>query len=262
MQDNNSIYVTPKYVDNLDECSFYHTMNIPGYGLVEGDWDLRGDEERYLGKEHFNGKRVLEIGPANGCLSFYMEKQGAEVVAFDLSEEFSWDIVPFAGYDCLGKIEERKEGIRKINNGFWLCHRIFKSKVKVVYGTVYNIPGEEIGMVDITTFCSTLLHMQNPFIALRNALSLTKEKVIITEIVWNRHMPYYLMSLLTRPQMLFVPQYKKYKFYDVWWFLSPALIKEFIGVLGFRKTEVKYFFQKFEGRPRLAFNVIGTRTAK
>ena len=47
--------------------------------------DLRGREDSYLGRYDFNGKRVLEFGPANGGLTFWMEQQGAEVVALDLS---------------------------------------------------------------------------------------------------------------------------------------------------------------------------------
>ncbi|MBV9971725.1 MAG: hypothetical protein JO135_00155, partial [Candidatus Eremiobacteraeota bacterium] len=34
-------YAEPRTVTNLSDCYFYHTMEIPGYGLVEGQWDLR-----------------------------------------------------------------------------------------------------------------------------------------------------------------------------------------------------------------------------
>ena len=42
----------------------------------------------------------------------------AEVVAYDLSDEQEWDIVPYAGHDYKYEISQRKEGMRKINNGF------------------------------------------------------------------------------------------------------------------------------------------------
>ena len=53
-------------------------MEIPGHGLVTGQWDLRGGVDDYLGKVAFAGQRVLEIGPASGFLTFEMEKRGAE----------------------------------------------------------------------------------------------------------------------------------------------------------------------------------------
>ena len=36
-----NIYAVPKIVTELDQCGFYHTMEIPEHGVVEGEWDLR-----------------------------------------------------------------------------------------------------------------------------------------------------------------------------------------------------------------------------
>ena len=57
----------------LEDCDFYHMVDIPGHGLVKGQWDLRGREADYLGAVPLNGRSVLEIGPASGHLSFWME---------------------------------------------------------------------------------------------------------------------------------------------------------------------------------------------
>ena len=86
----------PRIVTDLDDCDFYHTMDIPGYGLVHGEWDLRNGIREYFGDADVSGKRVLEIGTASGFGCFYLESQGAEVVAQDLSSSLTWDIVPFA----------------------------------------------------------------------------------------------------------------------------------------------------------------------
>jgi len=106
----------------IDDCFFYHTIDIPGIGLVEGQWDLRGGEATYLGNCPLEGKKVLEMGKASGALTFFMETQGANVVAYDLSSNDDWDVVPFAGMDWGGTAQRRREHIRRLNNGFWLAH--------------------------------------------------------------------------------------------------------------------------------------------
>ncbi len=63
---------------------------------------------------------------------------------------------------------------------FWLCcHKAFLSEAKKVYGTFYNIP-DQIGLVDISTFCAVIAHFRDPFFALQNASKLTKETIIVT----------------------------------------------------------------------------------
>jgi hypothetical protein len=238
-------------------------MDIPGYGQVEGHWDLRDGIHEYLGGVEFKGKRVLEIGTASGFVCFYMESKGAEVVAYDLSEEHAWDIVPFSKFDYEQFVSDHKAHIRELNNGYWLCHGAHNSKAKVVYGTVYGIP-EEIGTVDIAVFSSVLLHVRDPFLALQNALRLTKETVVVTEPIWVRQS--FLRRILTnftKPYMTFMPQFSKCEPKDGWWILTPDIIKEFIGVLGFEEAQVKTHFQKcnlFGVRSIPFFTVVGHRT--
>ena len=57
-----SIYTEPRTVTKLADCLFYHSMDIPGYGSVDGAWDLRGTVDEYLGGIDLEGKEVLEIG--------------------------------------------------------------------------------------------------------------------------------------------------------------------------------------------------------
>ena len=65
-----NIYAVPKHVTELAECHFYHTMHVPGHGVVEGEWDLRSGLHRYLGRVDLTGKRVLDLGTASGLVSF------------------------------------------------------------------------------------------------------------------------------------------------------------------------------------------------
>ena len=267
---NPSPYAEPRLVTDLADCYFYHTMEIPGYGVVEGEWDLRKGIRAYLGNVDFRGKRVLELGTASGFICFHMEREGADVVGYDLSEEQSWDIVPYARYPYAEFLRERKKHIRKTNNAFWLGHQAFGSRSKLVYGDVYSIP-HEIGEVDITTVCSILLHVRDPFLALQRALALTRETVIVTEGAEVINLPNPLRRLrnllprkLSAPPMWFAPNWRAVEPKETWWRLSPELIQRFIGVLGFERSEVTYHYQPYRRGtlqiPLRQFTVVGHRS--
>jgi Methyltransferase domain len=252
-------YAPPRTVTALGECDFYHTMEIPGYGLVEGQWDLREGGDAYLGNVELAGKRVLEIGTASGFLCFHMERKGAEVVAFDLSENEEWDIVPYAGTDLEEYARKRREHIRQLNNGWWLAHRAFGSEAKAVYGTVYDIPAG-IGEVDVTTFGAVLRHVRDPFLALQRALALTRETVVVTANLSLRYsLPQMAVGRL-RPAMLFLPDARIGGPKESWWHLTPDTVKRMLGVLGFRDTKVTYHRQRYRGRARPFYTVVGRRT--
>lgn len=278
---DNGIYASPRVVTDIGECDFYHTMDIPGYGVVKGLFDLRDGVQDYLGKVDFNGKRVLEMGTANGFLCFYMESKGADVVAYDLSQEHLWDIVPFYNIDHDKCIADRKKIARELNNAFWLCHRALNSKAKMVYGTVYAVP-REIGMVDISTFGAILLHVRDPFLALQNSLRLTRETVIITDSYQDLptglssmllafpalpfqildRLPIYglLRALLRSPQMRFVPTPSAPGYADTWWNLSPECLRRMIAVLGFEKASISYHWQKYQNTKVRFYTLVGHRT--
>ena len=124
MKNIKDIYAAPRDITDIRECFFYHTVELPNHGLMRGEWDLRGGVDSYLGGAVLAGKRVLEIGTANGFLCFEMEKRGAEVVAYDLSEEDEWDIVPYGGIITPEMSQSRRALIKKINNAWWLTHRL------------------------------------------------------------------------------------------------------------------------------------------
>src|SRR5262249_35068814 len=146
----------------------YHTIDLPEVGTIHGDWDLRSGLPEYLGHVDFAGRRVLDVGAANGLLSFFMERKGADVVSYDLDLNQRWDLVPFAAWT---ELEETWPGnalvTDRLNNAYWFAHRLTQSKARVVYGSVYDIP-RAIGPVDIAVYGSVLLHVRDPFLALEN----------------------------------------------------------------------------------------------
>ncbi len=263
-----SIYAEPRVVENLDECWFYHTMDLPEYGLVQGDWDLRAGVETYLGGVELAGKRVLDVGTASGFLCFHMERQGAEVVAYDLSDDLPWDVVPYCGGDSGASASERRRSIQNINNSYWLSHRALKSRAKVVYGSVYEIP-PEIAPVDASIFGCLLLHVRDPFLALERALRMTRETAVVVEpsrprvaarILRKLGVPPGFIDSVSRPAAVFMPDFRSSAPTESWWYLPPPLIVEFLGVLGFEDVAVTYHTQPHKGRPSRLYTVVARRT--
>jgi hypothetical protein len=271
------VQAEPRIVEDPSSCDFYHTMQVPGHGLFEGQWDLRPGLGAYLGGVNLEGKRVLELGTADGFITFEMERQGAQVISYDLSEEHRWDVVPYArvrdsaarrGDDghWVTVDDAFKNGIRRLNNAYWLCHRALRSHARLVHGTVYAVP-DEVGEVEVATFGAILLHTRDPFAALASALRLTTETVVVTEprdrlsvsptISQVRNL---LPRRLRRPAMRFLPDWRTGRDPDGWWQLSPELVAAFLGVLGFEETRVNHHSQLYKGRHRPMFTVVGHRT--
>ena len=145
---NDKIFAVPQKVEDVADCYFYHTVELPGYGVITGDWDLRHGVDDYLGKVAFAGQRVLEIGPASGFVTFEMEKRGAEVVSVEVTAEHGWDFVPYPA----SKLEEvfgpRQIVMQRLKNSYWFSHAVQHSKARLYYGDVYNLPSS-LGKFDI-----------------------------------------------------------------------------------------------------------------
>lgn len=266
------LYAPARRVDDIHECFFYHTMDLPGYGVVQGQWDLRGNVDAYLGHVDLKGKRVLEVGTASGFLCFEMEKRGAEVVAYDLSALDEWDIVPHGGQINPIVLEAKRKSMRQLNNGWWLAHRAMNSKARVVYGPVYAIP-ESIGPIDVATFGSILLHLRDPFLALQRACALVSETVVVTDLMPSVETTFApsLKSIAKRllargarrtvPYLVFLPDCRYPNQADTWWQLPPITVARFLNVLGFPKTEIRHHRQKYllTGTLENLYTVVGKR---
>jgi hypothetical protein len=290
------LYARPREVTSPSECWFYHTMELDGFGVIAGQWDLRAGPDDYLGNVEFAGKRVLEIGTASGFLCFQMERHGAEVVAFDIAEGQMWDFVPMHGYANLnGYVEKCVRDFRRLHNSFWLGHRVTGSRAKVVHGNVYALPAE-IGPVDVVTFGCVLLHLRDPFLALANGVRFARQTAIVTQPLTLRPFEQRLMgpeyeawrkgagaeffpparrswkarlkSLLGRtepelaeaPAMVFLPDFRNPEGLESWWFLTPTFVQNALGALGFEESRVNYHVQVFHGKRQPLYTVVAQRT--
>lgn len=252
-------FAKPPAAPTLSACYFYHTTAIPGYGTVDGEWDLAPGIDAYLGNVDVSGKTVLDVGAATGFLSFHMERRGADVISYDLSPAQAWDIVPLSGIDAAEHARVRKAHIGAINNGYWFCHNVERSAARMAYGTVYAVD-PTIGPVDVSVFGSILLHLRDPFLALHNALQITKETVIVADLLPGAHRLSRLYSMVLGRSMQFKPRFEKNRPWETWWNLPPSVVVEFLGVLGFEKTVVTYHSQRLKGRKMPLYTVVATRT--
>lgn len=255
-------YARPREVASLDDCYFYHSMDLPGHGAIGGEWDLRGREQVYLGGIELAGKTVLEVGPASGALTFWMERQGAEVTAYDLTPEHDQDLVPYAGSDLVRERAAGNETLRLFNNAFWFAHAAMGSAVRVVNGTVYDIPAD-LGPVDIATVCSVLIHTRDPFQALERASAPATETMVVTDVLvrprWHR-----VLGRFQEPRMQFLPDPADPTRHAYWWTLPPELVQRMLGVLGFGRSTVTLHEQPFADdrgqRPVPLYTVVAHRT--
>jgi hypothetical protein len=211
---------------------------------------LRKTADAYLGKVDFQGKRVIEIGPASGFLSLYMEQHGAQVTAIEPPMEIFWDLVPRAGVDLAQKEKEFSRHIERIRNSFWYLHQAFQSKVELYEADAYRLP-ESLGSFDTAVLACVLLHTSAPARLLASVAGLGVKEIIITEISDA--------ELGEQPVCRLLPSGAN-DVTDAWWSFSPAFFTQYLEVMGFRKRKVTQHRQLYRATGRLVdlFTVVGS----
>ncbi len=235
------IYARPRRVEDLAACRFYHSMDIPGVGEVHGFFDLRERLDEYLGPVDLAGKRVMEIGPGSGFLTFSMERRGAEVVAIELGEHMPWDYVPFESPLMNAWIEEQRSYMDAQRNGFWLAHERLGSRARVHYGSAYDLPAD-LGRFDVATMASVLLHNRDPLGILANCARITDQTLVIVD-QYNE-----ALDRGGQPLMSLCPSVDN-RMMHTWWHLSPQLLRQFLPCLGFEPVHFAVHTQHFAPTP-------------
>ena len=248
-------FVPERPAPQLSDCYFYHTVDLPGVGIIKGEWDLRGNFGAYLGGVKFAGKRVFEFGTASGGLCFELERQGAEVVGFDLSPEHSWDLVPFPGPTTVERsVAERKAHIGRINNAWWYARHAVNGRANLVHGTVYQMPCLEREF-DIVTLGSILLHLRDPLLALTQASLICRETLIVTDCAVDPGK----RARMGDNCMWFLPDPDTQQPYETWWMFTEEFIVRMLRILGFREFRTTRHKQLSRDGPVELFTVVAQR---
>ncbi|MBV7540387.1 methyltransferase domain-containing protein [Acidovorax sp. sic0104] len=247
----------PRNITGPESCHFYHTVDLPGFGLQRGDWDFRETAWQYLGHVDVAGKQVLEVGPANGFFTQTLEAAGARVIAYDLSPSDPWDAVPYGGVLDDPRIAVQQQHLDRLCNGWWLAHRLHGSRAQLCHGSVYDLPGA-LAPVDVAIVGAVLLHLRDPFLALQRICAMARETVVVTELMpfaarppdWTGHeteVPASILADRDPPSMIFQPTGSGADAFGTWWHISPACLRQMLDVLGFAPVNTSFHIQRHMG---------------
>jgi SAM-dependent methyltransferase len=176
------VFVDPWPKPKLEDCFWYHTVDLPSGETMNGQWDLRGRFVDYTGHVDLHGKRLLDIGTASGFLSWEAERAGAEVVSFDLDHSRRQRLLPFKdSIYCVDRAEserQREVFFNGLKSSYWYMHHSLRSKAKVFYGDIENLP-RDLGHFDVALFGSVLEHLPDHIQPIGSA-ALLSDMIIIT----------------------------------------------------------------------------------
>jgi SAM-dependent methyltransferase len=240
---NDNLFAVPWEVKDAADCYFYHTMEVPGHGVMHGDWDLRRGVDAYLGNVAFAGQRVLEIGPASGFLTFEMEKRGAKVVSVEVTDDHGWDFVPYPASRLEEVFGPRRIVMQRLKNSYWFSHAAHHSSAQIYYGDVYQLPAA-LGQFDIALMGSVLLHCHSPLQIVEQCLA-RAATLVITDMFYPE---------LKEPICRLAPTPENF-LWDTWWHFSPKLFTQFLTVAGFATCEISTHQQLHRRKEHTLFTV-------
>jgi len=243
-----TIFADPVKVADIGDCYFYHTIELPGHGVMNGEWDLRRGVDDYLGKVSFAGQRVLEIGPASGFLTFEMEKRGAAVVSVEVTAEHGWDFVPYPSERLKEIFGPRQIVMQRLKNSYWFGHAAQRSKARVYYGNVYNLP-TALGEFDIAVMAAVLLHCRDPLRIFEQCRKRAKTLIIVDK---------FHPDLEGAPICRLAPTPENF-LWHTWWHFSTQFFTQFLAVMGFTTSEPTTHEQLHRGRANTLFTLVGRR---
>lgn len=220
----------------LEDCHFYHSVLLPDGSFIEGPWDLLDNEREYLGGIDLAGRRVLEFGPASGWLTVWMTQQGADVVALDVGWDLTYDVMPLSTIDVEKARADSVALATRVENAWWYLRRVYGHSARAVYAPIYDLP-PDLGRYDVTVFGSVLLHLRDPFRALEQAAAITDGTIVVTEPLNVGP------GEVDRPVLLWNPTHGTN--WAGWWSLSPGVVTDMLGVLGFPSATVTYHRQLY-----------------
>jgi tRNA (mo5U34)-methyltransferase len=225
---------------------WYHTIEL-GNGLAsKGAYDHRPVVNQYGIPRSLKGKTALDIGTFDGFWAFELEQRGADrVTAIDIARVGDFDWIPTMR-SALGAAADKQ-------SNFELAHAMRRSRVDRRICSVYELSPEKVGVFDVVFCGDVLLHLFNPFQALLNICSVTREVAIIQTSLD----PELESEHPSKPWLRFGARHleKVMGEHCTYWLFNTAALREMMEYSGFRVTEPQARFT-IPGGP-LSTSVVG-----
>lgn len=141
----------------VSQIQWFHNYELVPGVMTNGSSPMLERAPYFQIPQDLRGKRVLDIGCADGYFTFLAESRGASVVAID-----SWP-----------------------RQGFFLAHEVLGSKAEFHHMNIYDLGPDTLGMFDIVFFFGVYYHLKNPILALERIASMTREYAIIESEIMN-----------------------------------------------------------------------------
>jgi hypothetical protein len=204
-------------IPSIDACKFYHAMDLPQVGFVQGDWDLRGRFDDYIGGVNLRDRSVLDVGTASGFLSFEAEQRGARsVTSFNAASASQLQRNPGQAVS--------ESNFKAYLNSYRLAHHLLKSKAIPIFGDVYRL-GDIAPKSDVVIVGQILVHLRDPFGALEQMAQCSADMLVIAEGMFDHPDPIAAYLGGTTPIS--------------WFHFSTRVYREFLPKLGFEIISIR-----------------------
>lgn len=172
-----------------------HKIEVAPGIFTPGQRDPKAKLAHLRMPERLDGRRVLDIGAADGFFTFECERRGA-------SEVVSVDTRPPTGFRIAGDL--------------------IGTNAKYVQGSLYELP-RTLGEFDMVLLIDVLYHLTDPVEALRRIRNLCSGDLCLTTVCHEDE----------APTMRFLPFSDDYASGSNYWSVSPSCLREMVNFCGF-----------------------------
>ncbi len=193
---------------------WFHKIELAP-GIITHGWsDPKKDKLPHYGlPSDLTGKRVLDVGCAEGFFSFESERRGAsEVVAID----------------------SFPDSVRRFN----ICRDALSSKATAYLANVYELNPRTFGTFDLVMFYGVLYHLRHPLLALEKILSVCTGTMLMQTATYEN--PHDTVTPVAQFNPFGMPSGPDKTIFDptVFWRPNGECVKAMMASVGFKNVKV------------------------